>query len=139
MLVYIWCLRFHFAKQNLTSLVTATGIGIFFIKKETLAQVFSVNFAKFLRTPFFTEHLQWLLLLFVKLLSEVTQKLWLNFDWRKFYLGRNNDSLDSIETGHMIIDQLLPWSDEENCSYITLFQLQILNHKTTYPLHKFTI
>ena len=33
-----------------------------FINKETLAQVFPVNFAKFLRTPFFTEHLRWLLL-----------------------------------------------------------------------------
>ena len=28
------------------------------IKKETLAQVFPVNFAKFLRTPFFTERLR---------------------------------------------------------------------------------
>ena len=27
-------------------------------KKETLAQVFLVNFAEFLRTPFFTEHLR---------------------------------------------------------------------------------
>ena len=34
-----------------------------FIKKEALAQVFSVNFAKFLSTPFLTEHLCWLLLL----------------------------------------------------------------------------
>ena len=33
-----------------------------FIKIETLAQLFSVNFAKILRTPFFTEHLGWLLL-----------------------------------------------------------------------------
>ena len=32
-----------------------------FIKKETLAQSFPVNFAKFLRTPFFIEHLRWLL------------------------------------------------------------------------------
>ena len=37
-----------------------------FIKKETLAQVFSkfvnffVNFVKFLRTPFFIEHFLWL-------------------------------------------------------------------------------
>ena len=31
-----------------------------FIIKETLVQVFSVNFAKFLKTPFFTEHLWWL-------------------------------------------------------------------------------
>ena len=34
-----------------------------FIKKEILAQCFPVNFAKFLRTPFLTEHL-WCLLLF---------------------------------------------------------------------------
>ena len=33
-----------------------------FIKKETLAQVFSVDFVKFLITPFFIEHLGWLLL-----------------------------------------------------------------------------
>ena len=32
-------------------------------KKESLAQCFPVNFAKFLRTPFLTEHL-WCLLLF---------------------------------------------------------------------------
>ena len=33
-----------------------------FIYKETLAQVLPVNFAKFGRTPFLTEHLWWLLL-----------------------------------------------------------------------------
>ena len=32
-----------------------------FIKKESLAQVFPVNFAKFLRAPFLTEHLRWLI------------------------------------------------------------------------------
>ena len=32
-----------------------------FLKQETLAQVFSVNFAKFPRTPFLIEHLRWLL------------------------------------------------------------------------------
>ena len=37
-----------------------------FIEKETLAQVyFPVNFPKFLRTPFLTEHLRWLLLTIV--------------------------------------------------------------------------
>ena len=35
-----------------------------FIKKETLAQVFSCEIAKFLRKPFFKEHLRWLLLFF---------------------------------------------------------------------------
>ena len=33
-----------------------------FIKKETLTKVFSCEFAEFLRTPFLTEHLRWLLL-----------------------------------------------------------------------------
>ena len=33
-----------------------------FFNKETVAQVFSYEFAKFLRTPFFIEHLWWLLL-----------------------------------------------------------------------------
>ena len=32
------------------------------LKKETSAQVFSVNFVKFLRTPFLKDHLWWLLL-----------------------------------------------------------------------------
>ena len=31
-----------------------------FIKKETLAQVFSCEFCEFLTTPFLTEHLRWL-------------------------------------------------------------------------------
>ena len=33
-----------------------------FIKKETLAQVFSCELFEILRTPFFIEHLRWLLL-----------------------------------------------------------------------------
>ena len=33
-----------------------------FIKKETRVQCFPVNFANFQRTPFPTEHLQWLFL-----------------------------------------------------------------------------
>ena len=33
-----------------------------FVKKETLHRCFPVNFVKFLRTPFLTEHLWWLLL-----------------------------------------------------------------------------
>ena len=38
-----------------------------FIKKETLAQVFPVNFAKFLRTLSPTEHLWWLFLFLIVL------------------------------------------------------------------------
>ena len=38
-----------------------------FTKKETLAQVFSCVFAKFLRTPYLTEHLRWLFLTWKRL------------------------------------------------------------------------
>ena len=34
-----------------------------FFKKDTQAQVYSCEFGQFLRTPFLTEHLRWLLLL----------------------------------------------------------------------------
>ena len=44
---------------------------LFFIKKEALAQVKLVNFAKFLRTPFFTEHLRWLLLSVERMLKKI--------------------------------------------------------------------
>ena len=46
------------------SLFFNKAVGCNFIKKETLAQVFFVHFAKFLRTPFSTEHHRWLLLVF---------------------------------------------------------------------------
>ena len=53
-----------------------------FIKKETLAQVFSCEFCKILRPPFLKEHLRWQLLTFTLLIfsiwSNVTFSL-LNF------------------------------------------------------------
>ena len=36
--------------------------GCNFIEKESLSQVFPVNFPEFFRAPVFKEHLQWLLL-----------------------------------------------------------------------------
>ena len=45
--------------QNTQSIFLNKVAGLHKIKKETLAQrCFPVNFAKFLRTPFFTKHLQ---------------------------------------------------------------------------------
>ena len=41
---------------------TVAGGACNFIKKEALAQMFSCEFCEILRTPFFTEHLWWLLL-----------------------------------------------------------------------------
>ena len=49
-----------------------------FTLKETLAQVFSCEFAKFLRTPFFTEHLRWLLLFTFLFLFSQTGKYFTN-------------------------------------------------------------
>ena len=40
----------------------ASGCNCNFIKEKTLAQIFSCEFCKLLRTLFLTEHLQWLLL-----------------------------------------------------------------------------
>ena len=47
-------------------LINLQALDLQLYQKETLTQVLPANFAKFLRTPFFTEHLQWLLLLNVK-------------------------------------------------------------------------
>ena len=41
-----------------------------FIKKEALAQVFSVNFVKLLKTLLVTKHLQWLLLEMLQIVHE---------------------------------------------------------------------
>ena len=43
---------------------------------ETLVQVFSVNFVKFLITRFFTELLRWLLLSGPTLHKQITVKCW---------------------------------------------------------------
>ena len=51
-------------KHMCQSLFFNKAVGCNFIKKETLAQVFFVLFAKFSRTPFSTEHHRWLLLVF---------------------------------------------------------------------------
>ena len=43
------------------------------LKKRFWHRCFPVNFTKFLRTHFLTEHLQWLLLAFVRLLFVISQ------------------------------------------------------------------
>ena len=53
-----------------------------FIKKETLHRCFPVNFAKFLRTPFLTEHLRWLLLVKVSFTNWYRNFWWWSFLWK---------------------------------------------------------
>ena len=40
---------------------------------------------------------------------------------RKFYIRRNKNKVDSIETGRTVIVDLLPWSDLKKCMHGTLF------------------
>ena len=46
------------------------------LKKRLYHRFFPVNFAKFLRTPYFTEHLRWLLL----------KCAYIKSNWREHYL-----------------------------------------------------
>ena len=55
-----------------------------FVKKETLAHVFSYEFSKILRTPFLTDHLRWLLLYRTSSPERcIVTYLWVNliFNW----------------------------------------------------------
>ena len=40
---------------------------------------------------------------------------------RKFYIRGNNNNVDSIETGRIVIANLLPWSGWEKCMYTGAF------------------
>ena len=40
---------------------------------------------------------------------------------KKFHIRRNNNKDDSFETGHIVIADLLPWSDLEKGMSTTLF------------------
>ena len=37
-------------------------------------------------------------------------------------MRKNNNKVDSIETGHIVIVDLLPWTDLEKCMYGTLYR-----------------
>ena len=40
---------------------------------------------------------------------------------RKFYIRRNNNKVNAIETGNIAIADLLSWSGLENCMHTTLY------------------
>ena len=58
-------------------------------KEETLAGVFSVNFAKFFKSPFFIERLRWLLLNFFQRFYQLTSLDLLLIKARDFFKKRN--------------------------------------------------
>ena len=55
---------------------------------------------------------------------------------KKFYIRRNNNKIDSIQTGCIVIADLLPWSDLEKCMYTTLFQLIMIKFYRHYLIYK---
>ena len=88
------CARVSF----LIKLYASEAWGLHLYKKRDWHRCFPVNFAKYLRTPFFTEHLWWLLLLVVTifwrgrsylLMNPVTQ---LFFGWHFSHLTDDNDT-----------------------------------------------
>ena len=54
-----------FFSEHIWMAASADSFTIFIIKKRLRYRCFPVKFAKFLRTPFFTEYLRWLLLMFL--------------------------------------------------------------------------
>ena len=53
---------------------------------------------------------------------------------------RNNNKVDSIETGRTVIAHLLPWSNQKNYFYITLFQLLTIKfHRHSLILNTFSL
>ena len=56
---------------------------------------------------------------------------------KKFYVRRNKNKVDSFETGHIAIADLLPWSDLEKCMYTTLFYLMMIKFYRHYLIYKY--
>ena len=52
------------------------------LKEKLWHRFFLVNFAKFLRTPFLTEHVSWLLLFCFHKIIKISLKLILKFSWK---------------------------------------------------------
>ena len=58
---------------------------------------------------------------FVTSLNVKIVRTFTSFWPRKIYITRDNNKVDSIETGLIVIADFLPWSDLEKCMYTTLF------------------
>ena len=69
---------FQYSQENSfarVSFLTKTLLWLFFIKKETLVQVFFCEFCEGFKGIFFTEHLRWLLLKFKRVALKGTLRL----------------------------------------------------------------
>ena len=56
---------------------------------------------------------------------------------RKFYTKKNNNKINSIEIGRIVIADLLPLSNLEKYMYTTLFQLKMIKCLGHYLIYKY--
>ena len=56
---------------------------------------------------------------------------------RKFYVRRNNNKVNFIETGCIVIALFLPWSDLEKCMYVTCLYLMMIKFCRHYLIYKY--
>ena len=56
---------------------------------------------------------------------------------RKFCIRRNNNKVDSIKTGRVVITHLLLWCDLEKCMYTTIFKLMLIKFYCHYLIYKY--
>ena len=56
---------------------------------------------------------------------------------RKFYIRQNNNKVDSVETGRIVIADLRPWRDLEKCMYTTLFWFMMIRFYLHYLIYKY--
>ena len=89
---------------RVSSLIKLQAEACNFSKRETLSQVFSCEFSEIFKNTFFTEHLWPTDSEHVKIIKIYMMK----FNARKLYIKRNNNKVDSIETGCVIIADLFP-------------------------------
>ena len=98
-----------------------------FIKKETLTRCFSVNFAKFLRTPFFIEHIRWLLLNLISGLS-LYPLFW--------SLTTAIKDVTHTEKNTLISSNFLAWKFCRKAQFPHNFEWIARNYGKTVPFHK---
>ena len=55
----------------------------------------------------------------------------------KFCIRRNNNKVDSIKTGRVVITHLLLWCDLEKCMYTTIFKLMLIKFYCHYLIYKY--
>ena len=54
-----------------------------------------------------------------------------------FFIRRNINKVDSIETRRIVIAHLLPWSDLEKLKYTTLFQFTMIKFYRHFLIYKY--